>query len=51
MARGLSQEANFVVEDLKGPLADGEIDRAVAWGRALARSYQEMLADATRPRS
>ena len=37
-----------MVEDLKGPLADGEIDRAVAWGRAVARSYQEMLADATR---
>lgn len=29
--------ASFFVEDSHGPLADGELDRARAWGRALAR--------------
>ena len=33
----------FVVEDVKGPLADGEIERAVEWGRDLARRCQERL--------
>jgi hypothetical protein len=28
---------SFFVEDSHGPLADGELDRARAWGRALAR--------------
>jgi hypothetical protein len=28
--------AGFTVEDIQGPLSDGEITRAVAWGRALA---------------
>lgn len=26
----------FLVDDLKGPLVDGEIDRATSWGRSLA---------------
>lgn len=29
--------ASFFVEDSHGPLADGELDRARDWGRALAR--------------
>lgn len=29
--------ASFFVEDSHGPLADGEVDRARDWGRALAR--------------
>lgn len=27
---------SFFVEDVDGPLADGELDRALAWGRAVA---------------
>jgi hypothetical protein len=33
----LSNES-FLVEDSEGPLEDGELDRARAWGRELARS-------------
>ena len=28
----------FLVDDLQGPLVDGEIDRATSWGRSLAAS-------------
>ena len=31
--------APFLVEDVKGPLVDGELDRAHAWGRRLALRY------------
>ena len=34
----------FVVQDLKGPLADGETARAIAWGRTLAGEAQLYLA-------
>jgi flavodoxin len=32
----LSQAESFYVDDVDGPLLDGEIDRARAWGRQLA---------------
>jgi Flavodoxin len=32
----LEKSAGFVVEDLKGPLADHEAERAVEWGRSIA---------------
>jgi hypothetical protein len=34
----LSKAESFYVEDVDGPLLDGEIDRARAWGRQLAAS-------------
>ncbi|TIC83252.1 hypothetical protein E8D34_16225 [Nocardioides sp. GY 10113] len=39
-ARGFSivDRASFFVLDLKGPLAEGELDRARAWGRSLSDS-------------
>lgn len=36
--RLVSRPAPFLVEDLKGPLAAGELDRAHAWGRAVGRA-------------
>jgi flavodoxin len=32
----IADPESFFVEDSEGPLADGELDRARAWGRALA---------------
>jgi flavodoxin-like protein len=32
------ETASFVVKDTEGPLAEGELDRARAWGAELARS-------------
>lgn len=32
----LAKPQGFTVVDMKGPLADGELDRAQAWGVALA---------------
>jgi hypothetical protein len=29
---------SFYVDDVDGPLLDGELDRAMAWGRQLAAS-------------
>jgi hypothetical protein len=34
----------FLVEDTQGPLKDGEIERAVDWGRSLAVQTRERLA-------
>jgi hypothetical protein len=34
------EPAGFVVADVEGPLARGETDRAIAWGRALGRKAQ-----------
>ena len=34
----LADVASFYVEDLAGPLLDGELDRAEAWGRSLAQT-------------
>ena len=34
----LSKAESFYVDDVHGPLLDGEIDRARAWGRQLAAS-------------
>ena len=31
----IAKPASFLVEDVKGPLLEGELDRAVAWGRHL----------------
>lgn len=36
----------FVVDDVKGPLAGGEVERAVEWGRDLARRCREQLVPA-----
>jgi len=33
----LQPSASFVVKSVKGPLLDGEIERATAWGESLAR--------------
>jgi menaquinone-dependent protoporphyrinogen IX oxidase len=35
-ATDLGEPVGFIVRDTEGPLADGEIDRARAWGRTLA---------------
>ena len=35
------QTKSFVVEDSEGPLSDGELDRARAWGAQLARSLAQ----------
>jgi hypothetical protein len=40
----LAPAESFYVEDLTGPLVDGELDRASAWGRALAASLQDASA-------
>ena len=34
----------FLVDDVQGPLVEGEIERATEWGRALARDLRERLA-------
>jgi hypothetical protein len=34
----VSPPTPFLVEDVKGPLAAGETDRARSWGRRIARS-------------
>lgn len=34
--RLVSRATPFLVEDVKGPLVDGELDRAVTWGRVVA---------------
>src|SRR5205814_3093499 len=36
--------AGFVVEDVEGPLAHGETERAIAWGRTVGRKAQLRLA-------
>ena len=41
----------FLVEDVRGPLADGEVERAGDWGRSLARDVGQRLALGTTPRS
>jgi hypothetical protein len=33
----------FLVEDVKGPLLEGEVERAADWGRALAREVGQRL--------
>jgi hypothetical protein len=39
----LSKAESFYVEDIDGPLLDGEIDRARAWGRRLAASMTKTV--------
>ena len=36
--RVVDRPVAFVVADLQGPLVDGELDRAVAWGRQLGKN-------------
>lgn len=38
----LDDPTSFFVEDMPGPLAPGELDRARAWGSALAARFNEM---------
>ena len=40
----LTKPVSFLVEDVQGPLADGELDRAVAWGRELASATRIQVA-------
>jgi flavodoxin len=35
--RRITEVASFYVEDMKGPLVEGELDRAREWGQELAR--------------
>jgi menaquinone-dependent protoporphyrinogen IX oxidase len=42
--RVVAHPIGFVVEDIKGPLRAGELDRAVAWGRELAIGAQDRAA-------
>jgi hypothetical protein len=42
--RPVDRPRGFLVEDLKGPLVAGELERAVQWGRQLARLAQDRLA-------
>src|SRR5690606_26694102 len=47
--RPVVRPCGFLVEDLKGPVVEGELERAVQWGRSLARMTQDRLAaDAAR---
>jgi hypothetical protein len=38
----------FLVEDVRGPLVDGEVERATSWGRELARICESSLTEAAR---
>lgn len=40
----LARPEGFVVEDVRGPLIEGEVERAVTWGRDLARLCQQRRA-------
>jgi hypothetical protein len=37
--RVVGRPEGFLVEDVGGPLCDGEVERAAAWGRKLAETY------------
>ena len=39
----VSKAESFYVDDVNGPLLDGEVDRARAWGRQLATSLAEAV--------
>lgn len=41
--RLLSKPAGFLVDDTPGPLVDGELERAEAWGRQLAQALRERV--------
>lgn len=45
--RLVSKPTPFLVEDVKGPVLPGELDRAHAWGRALARAAVEATTSGT----
>jgi hypothetical protein len=50
----LSRPTGFVVQDVEGPLESRQMERAIAWGRTLAREVQarvEIAADLGRPGS
>jgi hypothetical protein len=41
----VAQPEGFLVEDMAGPLAEGELSRAAAWGAALLAGVDEPLVD------
>lgn len=43
----VERPTGFLVDDLKGPLLDGETDRAVSWGLELARACRRHSASLT----
>ena len=45
----IARPAAFIVTGTKGPLANGEIERASAWGQALARQMMGSRASTTPP--
>lgn len=46
--RMLAEPAHFLVEDMDGPLADGELQRARAWGATLAERMSTRAAPTAR---
>jgi flavodoxin len=38
--RPVCPPATFLVKDSEGPLSDGELDRATAWGQSVARQWR-----------
>jgi hypothetical protein len=47
--KSLAASASFFVEDSLGPLSEGELDRARAWGRGLAAQLWPAGTDSTDP--
>jgi hypothetical protein len=39
---GVDRPVAFLVDDLRGPLLDGEVERATAWGRSIAAEVSEV---------
>ena len=37
--RTMARAEGFLVDDVRGPLVDGELERAVGWGRGLAETW------------
>jgi hypothetical protein len=45
----IARPTGFLVHDVEGPLDQREMERAVAWGRSLAREAQERIAAGREP--
>jgi hypothetical protein len=45
----VARPTGFLVQDVEGPLDQRQMERAMAWGRALAREAQDRI-EATRER-
>jgi len=43
----VSRPTGFVVQDVEGPLEARQMERAIAWGRTLAREAQSRVEIAT----